>query len=99
MVKGFVAAALCSSILILLEMILWSTAPKINCDEIDFYLFRGVKAFVIEYFILILLLILINKFISILNKKENLISIAIFSSIGIIGFIYLLITMLRSCNV
>jgi len=89
MIKGLVSAALCASILVFLEMLLWFTAPKIDCDRLNFYFFEGIKAFLIEYLILILLLILINKFISTLNKKEHLISIAIFSGIGVFGFIYL----------
>ena len=88
MIKGFVSAAFCAMILVFLDMIFWSFAPKITCDQLREFLVQMVKSSIIEYFIFILLLILINKFISILNKKEHLISIAIFSGTFIIEFAY-----------
>jgi hypothetical protein len=89
MIKGLVSATLCSIIVVFLQFLFWFTAPKITCNQIYKYLFQGIKSLAIEFLILILLLIVINKYISLLNRREHWVSLIAFTVICLIGFLYL----------
>jgi hypothetical protein len=87
-IKGLVSAGLLSTIELLLVYILWVTVPKIACDDIYNSLFKGFRSLAIELLFFIPLLIVINRFVSVLNRREHLVSVAVFVSICLVGFLY-----------
>ena len=82
----FIPTIFCLIIAIFLQFIIFATSPKIEGSFLP-QLYLALESVLIEYIALGFLLLILNSFIFKFNKRENLISLGIFSIVEWLIFI------------
>jgi len=98
MLKGIIIAVICLAIGVFLQVILIDTSPRILCNEILNQLYQLLKSLILEYGVLTLLLLAVNRYIIKIKKADNLISLAIFTILYILIFAYMFNTYANKCS-
>lgn len=98
MLKGIIIAVISLAIGVFLQVILIDTSPRLLCNEVLNQLFLILKSLILEYVVLVLLLLAVNKYIFKIKKMDNLISLVIFTVLYILFFAYMFNAYANKCG-
>lgn len=97
MKRGLITAILCLVIGVFFQALIMEIAPRLLCNEVLSVFLPGLKNLAPQYLFFAAILLSINGFALKIKRKENLISLAIFTAIYILSFFYIFYKYASKC--